>query len=133
MLTNFSNRIVVRNCGPIWPLGMACNGAGRAESTARKTQRGVRLSPGGDTKIPILTKGQADTGRIGTARDDRPVGAEIHRRALFYASRDRRSKHAVRHLQNFAGILQADAYGSFNALFDAERKALPAPPAFCWA
>ncbi len=49
------------------------------------------------------------------------------------ASLDRRGEHPARHLQNFAGVLQADAYSGFNALFDFGRKALPATPAFCWA
>lgn len=89
---------------------------------------------GDDTKIPILAKGKADTGRIWTyVRDDRPFGGRDPPAALFYASRDRRGEHPARHLQNFAGILQADAYSGFNALFDPGRKALPATPAFCWA
>lgn len=89
---------------------------------------------GDDTKIPILAKGKADTGRIWTyVRDDRPFGGEIHRPALFYTSRDRRGAHPARHLQTFAGILQADAHSGFNAVFDSGRKALPATPAFRWA
>ncbi|WIW50651.1 IS66 family transposase (plasmid) [Bradyrhizobium sp. 62B] len=89
---------------------------------------------GDDTKIPILAKGKAAPGRIWTyVRDDRPFGGRDPPAALFYASRDRRGEHPARHLQNFAGILQADAYSGFNALFDPGRKALPATPAFCWA
>ncbi len=87
---------------------------------------------GDDTKIPILAKGKADTGRIWTyVRDDRPFGGRDPPAALFYASRDRRGEHPARHLRNFAGILQADAYSGFNALFDPGRKASPATPAFC--
>jgi transposase len=89
---------------------------------------------GDDTKIPILAKGKADTGRIWTyVRDDRPFGGQGPPAALFYASRDRRGEHPARHLRNFAGILQVDAYSGFNALFDAGRKASPATPTFCWA
>lgn len=89
---------------------------------------------GDDTKIPLLAKGKADTGRIWTyVRDDRQFGGRDPPAALFYASRDRRGEHPARHLQNFAGILQADAYSGFNALFDPGRKALLATPAFCWA
>lgn len=89
---------------------------------------------GDDTKIPILAKGNADTGRIWTyVRDDRPFGGRDPPAALFYVSRDRRGEHPARHLQSFAGILQADSYSGFNALFDPGRKALPATPAFCWA
>ncbi|WBL82746.1 IS66 family transposase [Bradyrhizobium xenonodulans] len=89
---------------------------------------------GDDTKIAILAKGKADTGRIWTyVRDDRPFGGRDPPAALFYSSRDRRGEHPARHLQNFAGILQVDAYSGFNALFDPGRKASPATPAFCWA
>lgn len=89
---------------------------------------------GDDTKIPILAKGKTDTGRIWAyVRDDRPFGGQGPPAALFYASRDRRGEHPARHLQSFAGILQADAYSGFNALFDPGRKAVPATAAFCWA
>ncbi|MGY4298653.1 hypothetical protein ACVWXN_006748 [Bradyrhizobium sp. i1.4.4] len=66
-------------------------------------------------------------------RDDLPFGGQGPPAALFYASRDRRGEHPARHLQDFAGILQADAYSGFNALFDPGRKAVPATAAFCWA
>ena len=85
-------------------------------------------------EIPMLAKGRTDTGRIWTyVRDDRPFGGRDPPAALFYASRDRRGEHPARHLQNFAGTLQADAYSGFNALFDPGRKASLATPAFCWA
>ncbi|MGY2803910.1 hypothetical protein ACVIHF_000640 [Bradyrhizobium sp. USDA 4506] len=63
-------------------------------------------------------------------RDDRPFGGRDPPTALFYASRDRRGEHPARHLQNFAGIRQADAYSGFNALFDPGRKTSPATPPF---
>lgn len=89
---------------------------------------------GDDTRIPILAKGKTDTGRIWTyVRDDRPFCGRDAPAALYYASRDRRGEHPRRHLRNFAGILQADAYSGFNALFDPGRKVVPATPAFCWA
>src|SRR5437879_1136854 len=44
---------------------------------------------------------------------------------------------AVRHpeqdLADYAGILQADAYGGFNALYEAGRKPGPITEAACWA
>jgi transposase len=89
---------------------------------------------GDDTEIPILAKGKTDTGRIWTyVRDDRPFGGRYPPAALYYASRDRRGEHPAHHLQRFTGILQADAYGGFNALFDPGRKPAPITPAFCWA
>jgi len=65
---------------------------------------------GDDTTIPILAKGKTVKGHIWTyVRDDRPFGSRAPPAALYYASRDRRHEHPVRHLRDFAGILQADA------------------------
>ena len=36
-------------------------------------------------------------------------------------------------MQNFIGILQADAYNGLNALFETTRQPTPITPAFCWA
>lgn len=89
---------------------------------------------GDDTEIPILAKGKVDVGRIWTyVRDDRPSGGQDPPAALYYASRDRRGEHPTRHLQRFVGILQADAYGGFNALSEPGRKPSPVTLAFCWA
>ena len=66
---------------------------------------------GGDTKVPILAKRKTVSGHFWTyVRDDRPFGGRAPPAALYYASRDRRHEHPVRHLRDFAGILQADAY-----------------------
>lgn len=89
---------------------------------------------GDDTKIPILAKGKTVTGRIWSyVRDDRPMGAKAPPAALYYASSDRRGEHPAQHLEKFSGILHADAYSGFNALFDPARKENPITPAFCWA
>ncbi|TBR27111.1 MAG: hypothetical protein EPO10_19790, partial [Reyranella sp.] len=37
----------------------------------------------------------------------------------------------VRHLANFTGILQADAYSGFNGLYEAARKPAPITAALC--
>ena len=50
-----------------------------------------------------------------------PSAAGARRRSLFHYSRDRRGEHPERHLAGYAGILQADAYGGFNGLYDADR------------
>ena len=61
---------------------------------------------GDDTTIPILAKGKTVKGHIWTyVRDDRPFGSRAPPAALYYASRDRRHEHPVRHLRDFAGIL----------------------------
>ncbi|XUY25609.1 IS66 family transposase (plasmid) [Agrobacterium sp. rho-8.1] len=89
---------------------------------------------GDDTTVPILAKGKTDTGRIWTyVRDDRPFGGLSPPAALFYASRDRRQEHPVRHLKAFYGILQADAYGGYNPLFKVDRDPAPLRQALCWA
>src|SRR5437773_3962657 len=72
---------------------------------------GAERLHGDDTAVPILAKVKTVKGHIWTyVRDDRPFGGRAPPAALYYASRDRRHEHPVRHLQAFAGILQADAY-----------------------
>jgi transposase len=89
---------------------------------------------GDDTTVPILAKGQTIKGHIWTyVRDDRPFAGRAPPAALFYASRDRRHEHPVRHLCGFSGILQADAYGGYNELYDTSRPQGPITPALCWA
>ena len=89
---------------------------------------------GDDTTVPILAKGKTITGRIWTyVRDDRPFGGTAPPAALYHASRDRRGEHPVQHLERFTGILQADAYGGFNTLYDPGRQPQPITPALCWS
>jgi transposase len=87
-----------------------------------------------DTTVPILAKGKTDTGRIWTyVRDDRPFGGSDPPAALYVASRDRRQEHPDEHLREWRGILQADAYGGYNGLYDPARKGGPVTSALCWA
>jgi transposase len=89
---------------------------------------------GDDTVVPILAKGKTDTGRVWVyVRDDRPFGGQGPPAALFYASRDRTAKHPERHLANWSGILQADAYGGYNGLYRPERKPGRVLDALCWS
>ena len=84
--------------------------------------------------MPILAKGKAVKGRIWTyVRDDRPFEGRAPPAALYYASRDRRHEHPVRHLRDFAGILQADAYDGYNELYEPSRLPGPITSALCWA
>jgi hypothetical protein len=53
--------------------------------------------------------------------------------ALFYASRDRSGDHPGRHLKQFTGILQADAYAGYNRLYLPDRKPEPIMEALCWS
>lgn len=89
---------------------------------------------GDDTTVPILAKGKTIKGHIWTyVRDDRPFGGHAPPAALYYASRDRRHEHPTRHLHGFTGILQADAYGGYNELYDPSRAQGPVTSALCWA
>jgi len=88
---------------------------------------------GDDTTVPVLAKGKTDTGRCWVyVRDDRPFGGQGPAAAMFYYSRDRGGEHPARHLAAYAGILQADAYGGYNKLYEAGRKPAPIVEAACW-
>ena len=89
---------------------------------------------GDDTTVPVLAKGKTVTGRIWTyVRDDRPFAGTAPPAALYYASRDRRQEHPEDHLRHFTGILQADAYSGYNALYDPLRVQGAITPALCWS
>src|SRR4029453_17504549 len=66
-------------------------------------------------------------------RDDRPFGGRDPPAALYFASRDRRQEHPDDHLRGFRGILQADAYGGYNGLYDPAREGGPVTSGLCWA
>ena len=89
---------------------------------------------GDDTTVPVLAKGQTTTGRAWVyVRDDRPFGGTDPPAAVFHYSRDRTGEHPERHLDGYAGILQADAYAGFNRLYAAERRPGPLIEAACWS
>ena len=89
---------------------------------------------GDDTKVPVLAKIKADTGRCWVyVRDDRPFGGPAPPAAVFDHSRDRSGEHPQRHLVNFAGILQADAYAGYDKLYEPGRAPGPVTQAACWA
>jgi hypothetical protein len=48
-------------------------------------------------------------------------------------SPDRRGEHPLAHLQNFSGVLQADSYAGFEALYDPERQPGLILEVACWA
>jgi len=87
-----------------------------------------------DTPIPVLAPGTGKTksGRLWAyLRDDRPAGSTDPPAVLFRYSPDRKGERPRAHLQHFRGILQADAYGGFNGLYDREHE--PLIEAACWA
>ena len=87
-----------------------------------------------DTTVPLMAKGGTQTARLWTyVRDDRPFAGGTPPAALYAFSTDRRMEHPTRHLAGWTGILQADAYGGYNGVYDAARKPAPVLSALCWS
>ena len=87
---------------------------------------------GDDTPVPVLAPGlgKTKTGRLWTyVRDGRPCGLDQPPAAVFFYSPDRRGEHPQSHLKNFKGILHADGYAGFNAIFERPE----VTEAACWA
>lgn len=85
-----------------------------------------------DTPVPVLAPGQGKTkiGRLWTyVRDDRPAGDKAPPAVWFAFSPDRKGEHPGRHLKEFRGTLQADAYAGFEKLYENGR----IQEAACWA
>ena len=73
-----------------------------------------------DTPVPVLAPGErkTKTGRLWTyVRDDRSAGNDDPPAVWFAYSPNRRGEHPQTHLKSFRGVLQADAYGGFDALY----------------
>jgi transposase len=73
-----------------------------------------------DTPVPVLApgNGKTRTGRLWTyLRDDRPAGFSTAPAVWFAYSEDRKGEHPRRHLKDFKGALQADAYSGFHHLY----------------
>jgi transposase len=101
-----------------------------------------------DTPLPVLDpgRGRTKTGYLWTyVRDERPWGSAAPAAVWMDFSPNRKGEHPRRHLQDFSGVLQCDAYAGLNGLFDASTQpkwghpAL-APPttavmtrSLCWA
>ena len=85
-----------------------------------------------DTPVPVLApgQGQTKTGRLWTyVRDDRPAGDPAAPAVWFAYSPDRKGEHPGRHLADFQGVLQADAYAGFQHLYQDDH----IQEACCWA
>lgn len=87
---------------------------------------------GDDTPVPVLApgEGKTKTGRLWPyVRDDRPAGDSSPPAVWFAYSPNRRGEHPQTHLKSFCGILQADAFAGYEALY-ADGRILEAA---CWA
>ena len=73
-----------------------------------------------DTPVPVLApgRGKTKTARLWTyVRDDRAAGCQTAPAVWFAYSQDRKGEHPRRHLKDFRGALQADAYSGFHHLY----------------
>ncbi|WP_145144490.1 IS66 family transposase [Roseomonas gilardii] len=90
-----------------------------ADHIGRHALAGSRLHAD-DTPMPMLAPGR---GRTQTARcwaylrDDRPFGGTDPPAVFYEFTPDRKAEHPQRRLRDFRGILQADAYAGFDALY----------------
>ncbi len=85
-----------------------------------------------DTPVPVLAPGQGrtKTGRLWTyVRDERPHHGQASPAVWFAYTPDRKGVHPKHHLHGYQGVLHADGYAGFNALYD-NGQCLEAA---CWA
>jgi len=89
-----------------------------------------------DPKVKAAGKDRGvKEGRIWTyVRDDRPWNGKDPPGVAYFFSVDRKGEHPQKHLADFAGILQADAYSGFRALYQPDDKGvIRVREAACWA
>ena len=96
-----------------------------------------------DTPIRVLDRSAKSKGlgkgvkqgRIWTyVRDQRPWAGQAPPGAVYYFSPHRKGEHPRKHLKNCAGILQADAYTGFKALYETRADgSAQFREAACWA
>jgi len=89
------------------------------EQVRRQVFAGVKLHAD-DTPVPVLAPGtgKTKTGRLWTyVRDDRSWGDPSPPAVWFAYSPDRKGEHPQRHLREFRGALQADAYAGFQPVY----------------
>lgn len=74
-----------------------------------------------DIPVPVQEpgSGKTRTARLWVyVRDDRNAGSQLPPAVWFAYSPDRKGVHPQQHLTGYSGILQADAYGGYNALYE---------------
>jgi len=79
---------------------------------------------GDDTPVPVLTPGhgKTKTARLWVyVRDERPMGGQQPPAVWFEYAPDRKGERPRAHLKDFSGILQADGYAGFDALYASSR------------
>ncbi|ENA54418.1 transposase IS66 family protein [Escherichia coli 2726950] len=77
-----------------------------------------------DIPVPVQEpgSGKTRTARLWVyVRDDRNAGSQMPPAVWFAYSPDRKSIHPQNHLAGYSGVLQADAYGGYRALYESGR------------
>lgn len=77
-----------------------------------------------DTPVKVLApgSGKTKTSRLWVyVRDDRNAGSSLPSAVWFAYSPDRKGEHPQRHLAEYRGVLQADAYSAYDALYETGR------------
>ena len=103
-----------------WVAGCARLLTPLAQALGRYVLSGSKIH-GDDTPIRVLggAKGKAKTGRLWVyVRDDRSSADTAAPAVWFQYSANRKGEHPGKHLKDFQGILQADAFAGYNRLFD---------------
>jgi transposase len=106
-----------------------------AEAIGRYVLKAYKVH-GDDTPIRALggKGGKVHTGRLWVyVRDDRPSGDKAAPAVWFQYSVDRRGDHPAKHLRQFSGVLQADAFAGYNALYSDDREGGRIVEAGCWS
>ena len=91
-----------------------------------------------DTIIPVLNPGLKKTkkGRMWVVvRDGRPYQGADPPAVVYFYSPDRKGEHPRAFMKDFNGVLQADGFSGFNALYkpDPETQEVQVEEARCWA
>lgn len=91
-----------------------------------------------DTIIPVLAPktGRTKKGRMWVVvRDGRPYQGSDPPAVVYFYSPDRKGKHPRAFMKGFSGVLQADGFSGFNALYkpDPKTQAVQVKEAGCWA
>ena len=84
--------------------------------------------------VKVLAKIKTRTGRLWVyVRDDRPFGGQGPPTALYDYSPTRHGEYPRKVLAAWSGVMQADAFSGYNALYEKGRKPAPVVEAACWA
>ncbi|MEN3262704.1 IS66 family transposase [Sodalis endosymbiont of Spalangia cameroni] len=109
-----------RNSMDRWVLELADKLSPLAEALNRYVLEAGKVHAD-DTPVKVLAPGagKTRTGRLWVyVRDDRNSGSSMPPAVWFAYSADRKGVHPQRHLSEYLGVLQADAYGGYDALYE---------------